>query len=151
MDIPDNQRQIMGSQLRVRLRRIRITIPSTRDNRAHGDPTHQALLLQCQLAETRQLIPQCRAIDQAILQNITPQQGRSMIKRRLNLLSILALLQLVGVLPLVEDEAWVVVPFVKVLEDRAEDLGGLVGKGYAFVGGRGGGGTGSAGRVGADG
>lgn len=72
---PNNHRQIMSAQLRVRIRRMVIGIPSRRQDHANRDPTLETLLAKCKELEIFQAVLLGCAVDNGVPEDYLTNSG----------------------------------------------------------------------------
>ena len=126
----DDKRQVVCSELRVRLGRVVIGIPRTRQDGRALDARLQPLLAQRQPLQLLQPVPLGGTVDQRVLEQSLAH--RRVVRRALDatalaVCGIVCIFELPGILPLIMEEARVVVALVEELEHRREDLGDLLG------------------------
>lgn len=129
---PDDKRKIVGTQLGIVVRRIRIRIPRRRKDGRALDARLQSLLLQRQLLEFLEPVLVCLAIDDGVFQDGA---DRGLDDGFVGIVGAGAgVFEVPAVALLVVLDAGVVVAFVEVLEDGGEDFGFFVGEVDALVG-----------------
>ena len=128
---PDDQGQVVGPQPLLALFRVRVGIPGAREHGAALHSALQPLLLQCQLLQFRESVLFGGTVEHRILEQVLAEPG--MKDDRFTGVGIGSrVLQFPGVSPFVVQQTWVVVAFVEVFQDGAEDFGQFVGQGKSF-------------------
>lgn len=131
----DDEGEIVGSQLGVCVGSVGVGVSSRSEDGAALDTRLESLFAKCQLLQLIQSILFSRTVNDSILEKITVHA--TMIDGALDgsTLFFSRGLNLPRVASLVVHQTRVVVTLVEILEDRAKDLGLLVGKGDALGGG----------------
>ncbi len=127
---PNDQRQVMRTELGIIVRGVGIRVPGACQDRAALDARLQALLAEGHPFELGQAVPFGGAIQQRVLEQHLA--GAGMKHGRLGRPSTAVggghVLEFPRVPPFVVDQPGVVIPFVEKLEHGGEDLRKLVGQ-----------------------
>lgn len=121
---PNNKREIMRPQLRLRIRGISVCISRTGEDSAARDAGVEALLAECESLERWEVVLLSGAVDCCISQDhgsdcMVPDCGAHTDPVTVNTLIFQAPFLVAGIVL----QAWVVIALVEVFEDTGEDLG----------------------------